>query len=124
MLYRPKCGPLRHYDAEGFFVALTTVLLSSILNFSMATLQNTHEKYIKAFSKGQITIPKQFRESLGIGDEFWLKMYIEEDKLVAEPMQQDKKAKNYANRLLKLSGDWFSVTDWQDMRKELTARLQ
>jgi AbrB family looped-hinge helix DNA binding protein len=46
--------------------------------------------YVKSFSKGQITIPKEVREVLGIGDEFWLKLSIENGKIVAEPVEREK----------------------------------
>jgi len=36
------------------------------------------QKYIKSFSKGQITIPKEMRYGNGLGDVFWLKLYIQD----------------------------------------------
>lgn len=56
-------------------------------------------RFIKSFSKGQITIPKEFREFFGIGDEFWLKLHIADGKLIAEPVEQKYKA-NYKKTLL------------------------
>lgn len=56
-------------------------------------------RFIKSFSKGQITIPKEFREFFGIGDEFWLKIHIADGKLIAEPVEQ-KHNTNYKKTLL------------------------
>ncbi|HVF69634.1 MAG TPA: AbrB/MazE/SpoVT family DNA-binding domain-containing protein [Xanthomonadales bacterium] len=48
-------------------------------------------RYIKSFSKGQITIPKEFRDAFGIGDEFWMKLSAQDGKIVVEPVKEEKK---------------------------------
>lgn len=81
-------------------------------------------KYVKSFSKGQITIPKEFREHLGLGDEFWLKLFEEEGKIVAEPAEPSPQPDDYAETLRAISGDWFDMRDYRVMRKEVTRRIE
>lgn len=95
------------------------------LNYSMQ-----HIKYIKSFSKGQITIPKDIRDALGIGDDFWLKVLVDDGKIIAEPTEQnddekeiDKKREEYKKKLLTLKTDWFDENDYKTMRKEVKDRL-
>jgi len=81
-------------------------------------------KYIKSFSQGQITIPKEFREELGLENEFWLKLQLVNQVIVAEPMEDEKKInqKEYAESLLEVDGSWFDVEDYKKMRKETRKR--
>lgn len=48
-------------------------------------------RYIKTFSKGQITIPKEIRDSLGLGDEFWIKLSVDQDEIRLQPVKEEKK---------------------------------
>ncbi len=59
-------------------------------------------RYIKSFSKGQITIPKDLREALGIVDEFWLKLYLEDGKIIAEPIEKKGNKEKYRKSLLNI----------------------
>ena len=68
-------------------------------------------RYIKSFSKGQITIPKEFREFFGIGEEFWLKLSIHNGKIVAEPMEKETNKKNYKVKLLGIKGVWINPSE-------------
>lgn len=61
---------------------------------------NNTIKYIKSFSNGQVTIPKDIRENLGIGDNFWLKVSIAEGKIIAEPLENNQNKKSYKQSLL------------------------
>ena len=81
-------------------------------------------KYIKSFSQGQITIPKEFREELGLENEFWLKLQLVNQVIVAEPMEDEKKInqKEYAESLLEVDGSWFDMEDYKKMRKETRKR--
>jgi len=81
-------------------------------------------KYIKSFSQGQITIPKEFREELGLENEFWLKLQLVNQVIVAEPMEDEKKInqKEYAESLLEVDGSWFDREDYKKMRKETRKR--
>ena len=62
------------------------------------------QMFIKSFSKGQITIPKVFRDKLGIRDDFWLKMGIDGNRLIAEPVSDETRPKNLADKLLDVKG--------------------
>ncbi len=97
---------------------MTITKIQSILNFSM-----NGQVFIKSFSKGQITIPKVFRDRLGIRDDFWLKMAIDGNKLIAEPVSDAIRPKNVADKLLKVKGDWFNLSDWKKTRAEVSRRL-
>ena len=90
-----------------------------ILNFSMI-------KFVKSFSKGQITVPKDIREALGLGDDFWLKLSVAGGKLIAEPVEKEPTISpaEYAKKLRKISGDWFSLDDYEKMRQEAEERLK
>ena len=59
-----------------------------------------HIKYIKSFSNGQVTIPKDIRESLGMGENFWLKLSVTEGRIIAEPMEASQDKKSYKDSLL------------------------
>lgn len=76
------------------------------------------QSYVKSFSHGHITIPKNFRDRLGIGKDFWLKLTLDGTRIVAEPTQSIKDRAAYAKKLLKLKTDWFNFDEWRKMRKE------
>lgn len=90
----------------------------------MYRTDNNVQKYIKSFSKGQITVPKEIREALGIGDTFWLKVYLNQDKIIAEPVESASKDLNYAEKLLEVEGKWFSETEIKKTRKQIEKRLK
>lgn len=81
-------------------------------------------KYVKSFSKGQITIPKALREQLGLGDEFWLKLFEEQGRIVAEPAEPSPPPADYTETLRTISGDWFDARDYRVMRKGVTRRIE
>lgn len=83
-----------------------------------------NEKYIKSFSKGQITLPKEFRDSLGLEDGFWLRMSVVQGKIVAEPINTKVNKKDLLQKLKKVDGNWFSDKDHKDMRKDLNKRTK
>lgn len=89
---------------------------------------NTQVRYVKSFSKGQITIPKEFRDAFGIGDDFWLKLSLKEDKLIAEPVKEEKKMSKAAWRtwLLSINETWDLRREIkknrEDMEKQMKAR--
>ncbi len=71
-------------------------------------------RFVKSFSKGQITIPKEFRDTFGMGDDFWLKLSLQADKIIAEPINNGKKdIPEYRKKLLNIKGVW-------DLEKEIT----
>ncbi|MBI3577139.1 AbrB/MazE/SpoVT family DNA-binding domain-containing protein [Candidatus Gottesmanbacteria bacterium] len=80
------------------------------------------QKYIKSFSSGQITIPREFRDRLSLGNEFWLKLALVENRIIAEPIYQPHHDPSYARKLLGIKGDWFEFRGWKKMRKEIRSR--
>ena len=81
-------------------------------------------KYIKSFSKGQITVPKEIRDELELGDIFWLKIYLDQNRIVGEVVDKGVNKNNYSKRLLKRDGGWFDTGDWKEVRKGVKKRLQ
>lgn len=81
-------------------------------------------RYIKSFSKGQITIPKEIRKTIGVGDDFWLKVYIDDNKLIAEPVGDPQDKSKYLESLLKVKGSWFSFKDYKSIRNLTEKRLK
>jgi AbrB family looped-hinge helix DNA binding protein len=57
-------------------------------------------KYIKSFSNGQVTIPKDIRDNLGIGKDFWLKISVAGGKIIAEPTEGKQNKAQYKESLL------------------------
>jgi len=75
-------------------------------------------KFIKSFSKGQITVPLEIRNYLGLGDEFWLKLYTEGNRIVAEPVESPKGGKkSLAELLLSLDTACFDEKYVGELRK-------
>jgi len=79
--------------------------------------------YIRSFSKGQITVPKDVRESLGLKDEFWLKLYTDRGKIIAEPVDQKKDTSGYQKKLLTIKSRWFNPKEIDTNRKQIEKRL-
>ena len=88
-----------------------------ILNFSMNDLT-----FIKSFSKGQITIPKILREKFGLGDKFWLKLYIQQDKIILEPIEKKVTNNNYIKKLANIKNTWVLDKEYRNIREELKKR--
>lgn len=84
---------------------------------------NTQVKYIKPFSNGQITIPKEFRKAYGINNDSWLKMTAEKGKLILEPAKKEFNRKEWMENLLKM-GSWDLRGEIEEMRKENEERLK
>lgn len=59
--------------------------------------------YIQSFSKGQVTIPKKIRKQLNMGDNFTLKLTLQDGKIVAEPVDTEQKSFHYPTPSLNLS---------------------
>lgn len=78
--------------------------------------------YVKSFSKGQITFPKVLRDSLGLGNEFWVKMYEEKGRVITEPVEKVVSKEEYLEKLKEIKGDWFDTEEWEEMRKRSNAR--
>ncbi len=61
---------------------------------------NNTTKYIKSFSNGQVTIPKDIRDVLRMGNNFWLKISVAEGRIIAEPIENNQDKKSYKQSLL------------------------
>src|SRR5437016_2771568 len=94
--------------------ALTITDIQSILTFSMQQI-----KYIKSFSKGQVTIPKEVRDTLGIGENFWLKVSINDGKIIAEPVDEKKDKEDYRKELLSITDVFDLEPDIKQNREQL-----
>ena len=102
-------------------------------NSSSENLQNTEIQYIpiismntvrfvKSFNKGQITIPKELRDALGMTHEFWLKLYTQNGRIIAEPVAETSTNEEYRKKLLNIKGGWFSEKEYKENRKQLEER--
>lgn len=80
--------------------------------------------YQKSFSKGQITIPKAIRDELGIGDQFWLKIFVQNGAIVAVPQQESQSKQTYVQSLLSISGDWLDTVEVDKNRKQIESHLK
>ena len=80
-------------------------------------------KFVKSFSKGQITIPKDIRDWLGISEEFWLKLSVQEGKIIAEPAEVKTNKSVYAKKLLKLKGDWLNLAEIEKNRNQIEKQI-
>lgn len=79
-------------------------------------------RFVKSFSKGQITIPKEFRDRLGVVDNFWLKLELQNGKIIAEPTTPTNTNEKYRKTLLTIKGGWFSEKEYKENRKQLEKR--
>lgn len=96
---------------------LQNIGIQCILIFSMNTVV-----FVKSFSKGQITIPKQLREALGMTHDFWLKLFVQNGKIIAEPVAKTETNQAYRKGLLNIKGEWFSEKEYRESRKQLGER--
>jgi AbrB family looped-hinge helix DNA binding protein len=90
-----------------------------------------HFRYIKSFSKGQVTIPKDIRNALGIGEDFWLKLFVEKGKIIAEPTEQkedeeefEKKRVEYRKKLLSIKTTFDLGPELKRNREQIEERLK
>lgn len=83
-------------------------------------------RYIKSFSHGHITIPKEVRDQMGIGEDFWLKIYTDSGKIIAEPIEPEvKKTKQeFQETLLSLPIIDISEQEIKRNRKQIEKRLR
>lgn len=81
-------------------------------------------RFVKSFSKGQITIPKEIRKTFDIKNEFWLKLSINDGKIIAEPIKEEKTdTSGYLQKLLTIKGSWLSVAELTKTREEVAKRI-
>lgn len=80
------------------------------------------KKKIKYYKNDQINLPKEFKDMLNLGNNYTLKLSLDDDKLVVEPVKKINNAE-YAKSLLTIKGDWFSYEDYKNTRKQINDRL-
>lgn len=81
-------------------------------------------RFVKSFSKGQITIPKDFRDVFGMTDDFWLKLYVDNGKIIAEPVEKEKNQSDYLKKLLSIKGGWISKNEIKKNRAAVEKQLK
>lgn len=83
-------------------------------------------RFVKSFSKGQITIPKEVREALGIVDEFWLKLYIQNGRIIAEPIEDEAKVnkEEYLKKIMSIKRSWDLTNEIKRNREQVEKRLK
>lgn len=84
----------------------------------------TNVRFVKSFSKGQITIPKELRDVLGIMGEFWLKLYIQNGKIIAEPVEKEVNQSEYLKTLLSIKGKWVSEDEIKKNRTTVEKQIK
>lgn len=80
-------------------------------------------RFVKSFSNGQITIPKEFRDAFGIAHEFWLKLSLEDGKIIAEPIEKGRSKTEYAQTLLSIKGDWLDEDELKTNRDQVEKQI-
>lgn len=85
--------------------------------------------FIKSYSKGQLTIPKEVRDSMGLGDDFWLELTMEGNKLTIKPLKDTNVvrepstgADDYAKMLKNLDTSWFDEEQYKKLKDDLAKR--
>lgn len=80
-------------------------------------------RFVKSFSKGQITIPKDFRDMFGMTHDFWLKLYIDNGKIIAEPVEKETSQDEYLKKILSITGKGFNPEEINKNRREVEKQL-
>lgn len=105
------------------------------------TQSSLQPKFIKPFSRGQITLPKDYRDFLGIDSNSWLFLTIQDDSLIIKPVKKENfittkkprilkakiSQKTYLKNLLKIKSSWFSekdLGDYKKIRQEIEERFR
>ncbi len=57
----------------------------------------TRRKIVKPLAKGQVTIPVEFRQALGIGAETLLTISLVGDHLEVRPLRQEEELRRYTD---------------------------
>lgn len=80
-------------------------------------------RFVKSFSNGQITIPKEFRDAFGIAKEFWLKLYVQNGKIIAEPVEETISKSAYSKKLLSIKGGWLNPKEVKKNREQIDKQI-
>ncbi|MBI2008184.1 AbrB/MazE/SpoVT family DNA-binding domain-containing protein [Candidatus Amesbacteria bacterium] len=82
------------------------------------------QHYSQSFSQGQITIPKSFRTQLGLGDKFWLKMILDQNRIILEPALPYSSKTDSLQKLLAIKGDWLDEKELKRNRQQVEKRFK
>jgi bifunctional DNA-binding transcriptional regulator/antitoxin component of YhaV-PrlF toxin-antitoxin module len=52
--------------------------------------QTLEPQFVRTYSRGQVTIPQNYRDYLGITDGSWLKIFLKENGLFIQPLKEEK----------------------------------
>lgn len=75
--------------------------------------------YVKTFSKGQLTIPKKVRSHLNMPDESWVRISVQNNGLLIEPVNSVFNREEYLKRITTMKGGWYSWEEHEKFRKNL-----
>lgn len=64
------------------------------------------------------------RKQLGLTDEFWLKLDIEEGKIIAEPVKKEIDKKDYRKKLLQIGQIDIDPKEIATNRRQIEKRLK
>lgn len=81
-------------------------------------------KYVKSFSKGQITIPKDIREEIGVENDFWLKLSIHNGKIIAEPVETGENKTSWRKKLLQIGSISFDAQELKKNREQVEKQIK
>ncbi len=93
-------------------------------------------KFIKLFSRGQITLPKDYRDYLDIDEKSWLKISLgSKSEIVIQPVKEVKRQKSikpklnlekYKKILSRIKGSFSPELEEENkqIRKEMQQRLK
>jgi len=94
-------------------------------------VRNLPDEYVRPISRGQITIPKRYREAYDIDQTTWLKVVGGRNRILLYPQNQTvvKKSKlvDYRRKVKKINGSWWTNRDEQlrlKGRKQAEDRLK
>lgn len=86
--------------------------------------------YIKSYSKGQFTLPKEVRDALGLGNDFWLQLDLQGNQIRLQPVTGAKLLKepevtqsDYATLLKDLDTTWFDHEEYKKMKDDIKKRV-
>lgn len=81
-------------------------------------------RFVKSFSKGQITIPKEIRDALGIMNEFWLKLSLENGKIIAEPIEKEQNKTAWRKSLLQMKSILIDPEEIKKNREDVEKQIK
>lgn len=59
----------------------------------------------------------------GMTENFWLKLYINNGKIIAEPIEQENNQDEYLKKILSITGKGFSPREIKKNRNEVEKQL-